>query len=67
MKEEHEQWKEAHKKEEKKEMQHCNRVNESFEEIPRFNESIHFFLYDFLLFFSHWIWSYKEWCFILQL
>ena len=37
MKEEHEQWKEAHKKEEKKEMQHHNRVNESFEEIPRFN------------------------------
>ena len=29
-------------------------------------ESVHFFLYDFLLFFSHWIWSYKEWCFIFN-
>ena len=37
MKEEWEQWKEAHKKEEKKEMQHHNRVNKSFEKIPRFN------------------------------
>ena len=36
MKEEHEQWKEACKKEEKKEIQHCNRVNKSFEKIPRF-------------------------------
>ena len=29
-------------------------------------ESIHFFLYDFLLFFPHWIRSYKEWCFVFQ-
>ena len=29
-------------------------------------ESVHFFLYDFLLFFSHWVRSYKEWCFIFQ-
>ena len=31
------QWKEACEKEEKKEMQHRNRVNKSFEKIPRFN------------------------------
>ena len=30
-------------------------------------QSIHFFLYDFLLFFSHGIWSGKEWGFIFQL
>ena len=29
-------------------------------------ESVHFFLYDFLLFFPHGIWSYKEWGFIFQ-
>ena len=30
-------------------------------------ESIHFFLYDFLLLFPHGIWSYKKWDFIFQL
>ena len=30
-------------------------------------ESIHFFLYDFLLFFPHGIWSYKKWGFVFQL
>ena len=30
-------------------------------------KSIHFFLYDFLLFFLHGIWSDKEWGFIFQL
>ena len=29
-------------------------------------ESVHFFLYDFLLFFPHWVWSYKEWHFIFN-
>ena len=37
IKEECEQWKEARKKEEKKEIQHHNRVNKSFEKIPRFD------------------------------
>ena len=29
-------------------------------------ESVHFFLYDFPLFFPHWVRSYKEWCFIFS-
>ena len=30
-------------------------------------KSIHFLLFDFLLFFPHGIWSYKKWSFIFQL
>ena len=48
MKEEHEQWKEAHKKEEKKEMQHHNRVNKSFEKIPRFDGTNPAYCFDWL-------------------
>ena len=48
MKEEHEQQKEACKKEEKKEMQHRNRVNKSFEKIPRFNGTNPAYCFDWL-------------------
>ena len=48
MKEEHEQWKEAHKKVEKKEIQHHNRVNKSFEKIPRFNGTNLAYCFDWL-------------------
>ena len=48
MKEEHEQWKEACKKEEKKEMQHHNRVNKSFEKIPRFDGTNPAYCFDWL-------------------
>ena len=48
MKEEHEQWKEACKKEEKKEMQHRNRVNKSFEKIPRFDGTNPAYCFDWL-------------------
>ena len=48
MKEGHEQWKEAHKKEEKKEIQHCNRVNKSFEKIPRFDGTNPAYCFDWL-------------------
>ena len=48
MKEECEQWKEAHKKEEKKEMQHHNRVNKSFEKIPRFDGTNPAYCFDWL-------------------
>ena len=30
-------------------------------------QSVYFFLNNFLLFFPHRIWLYKEWCFIFQL
>ena len=49
MKEEHEQWKEACKKEEKKEIQHCNRVNKSFEKIPRFDGTNPVYCFDCLM------------------
>ena len=29
-------------------------------------QSVHFFLNNFLLFFPHRVWLYKEWCFIFQ-
>ena len=48
MKEEHEQQKEAHKKEEKKEIQHHNRVNKSFEKIPRFDGTNPAYCFDWL-------------------
>ena len=48
MKEECEQWKEAHKKEEKKEMQHRNRVNKCFEKIPRFDGTNPAYCFDWL-------------------
>ena len=48
MKEEHEQWKEACKKEKKKEIQHCNRVNKSFEKIPRFDGTNPAYCFDWL-------------------
>ena len=48
MKEEHEQQKEACKKEEKKEIQHCNRVNKSFEKIPRFDGTNPAYCFDWL-------------------
>ena len=46
MKEEHEQRKEERKKAEKKEMQQCNRINKSFEKIPRFDGSAPHFCFD---------------------
>ena len=49
MKEECEQWKEAHKKEEKKEIQHRNRVNKSFEKIPRFDGTNPTYCFDWLM------------------
>ena len=48
MKEEHEQWKEAHKREEKKEIQYRNRVNKSFEKIPRFDGTNPAYCFDWL-------------------
>ena len=48
MKEECEQWKEACKKIEKKEMQHRNRVNKSFEKIPRFDGTNPAYCFDWL-------------------
>ena len=48
MKEEHEQRKEERKKAEKKETQQCNRVNKSFEKIPRFNGSTPHYCFDWL-------------------
>ena len=49
MKEEHEQWKEACRKEEKKEIQHHNRVNKSFEKIPRFDGTNPAYCFDWLM------------------
>ena len=49
MKEEHEQCKEAHKKEEKKEIQHRNRVNKSFEKMPRFDGTNPAYCFDWLM------------------
>ena len=46
MKEEHEQRKEERKKDEKKEIQQCNRVNKSFEKIPRFDGSAPHYCFD---------------------
>ena len=48
MKEECEQWKEAHKKEKKKEIHHHNRVNKSFEKIPRFDGTNPAYCFDWL-------------------
>ena len=48
MKEEREQRKEACKKEEKKEIQHHNRVNKSFEKIPRFDGTNPAYCFDWL-------------------
>ena len=48
MKEEHEQRKEERKKAEKKETQQCNRVNKSFEKIPRFDGSAPHYCFDWL-------------------
>ena len=48
MKEEREQWKEACKKEEKKEIQHHNRVNKSFEKIPRLDGTNPAYCFDWL-------------------
>ena len=48
MKEEHEQRKEERKKAEKKETQQCNRVNKSFEKIPRFDGSTPHYCFDWL-------------------
>ena len=48
MKEECEQRKEERKKAKKKEMQQCNRVNKSFEKIPRFDGSAPHYCFDWL-------------------
>ena len=48
MKEVHEQRKEERKKAKKKEMQQCNRVNKSFEKIPRFDGSTPHYCFDWL-------------------
>ena len=48
MKEECEQRKEERKKAEKKEIQQCNRVNKSFEKIPRFDGSAPHYCFDWL-------------------
>ena len=48
MKEEQEQRKEERKKAEKKEMQQCNRVNKSFEKIPRFDGSAPHYCFDWV-------------------
>ena len=48
MKEEHEQRKEERKKAKEKEKQQCNRVNKSFEKIPRFDGSAPHYCFDWL-------------------